>query len=82
MINGDRRTRVNELLTVAEEHTAQWTRSPLNLSELAALRMKGLCARDLARHFGCGKTKIQLELRRLGVAELRKKRRAKWKQGN
>ena len=56
---------VFEPSTIARERTAQWRRAQIDLGELARLRQAGWTSKQLQRHFGFGRTKINLELRRL-----------------
>jgi len=56
---------VFEPSTIARECPAQWTQAQIDLGELARLRQKGWTSKQLQAHFGFGRTKINLELRKL-----------------
>ena len=59
---------VFEPVTIARECPAQWTRGVIDLGELARLRQEGLTSDQLQAHFGFGRSKINLELRKLRKA--------------
>jgi hypothetical protein len=56
---------VFEPSTIARECPAQWTQAQIDLGELARLRREGWTSQKLQAHFGFGRSKINLELRRL-----------------
>ena len=50
---------------IAQECPAQWTQGKIDLGELARLRRLGWTSKRLQAHLGFGRSKINLELRRL-----------------
>lgn len=56
---------VFEPVTIVRECPAQWTKAKIDLGELANLRRDGWTSKRLQAHFGFGRSKINLELRRL-----------------
>ena len=58
---------VFEPLTVVREASSLWTQAQIDLGELAKLRQAGWTSKQLQAHFGFGRSKINLELRKLRV---------------
>jgi hypothetical protein len=56
---------VFEPLTTVWECLVQWKQAQIDLGELPRLRQAGWTSKELQGHFGFGRSKINLELRRL-----------------
>jgi len=62
---------VFEPITVVRESPSLWTKATLDLGELARLRLvDGWTSKRLQAHFGLGRSKINLELRKLRKSEM------------
>jgi hypothetical protein len=65
ILNGVGQEIVFEPVTIARECPVQWTRGVIDLGELARLRREGWTSKQLQAYFGFGRTKINLELRKI-----------------